>query len=64
MAIDRGCGNSEAAAEGEANARKGTAVLPHALPAAYGLSFCRISCMLACICCTASDKAFTCSWVA
>ena len=71
MAIDRGCDTGEAAVEGEANARKGTAVLPHAFPAAYGLSFCRISCMLACICsiraccdCTASDKAFTCSWVA
>ena len=50
MAIDRGCDTSEAAVEGEANARKGTAVLPDAFPAAYGLSFWRISCTLACIC--------------
>ena len=50
MAFDRDCDNSEAVAEGEANAHKGTAVLPYAFPAAYGLSFCRISCMLACIC--------------
>jgi len=50
MAFDRDCDNSEAAAHGEANARKGTTVLPDAFPAAYGLSLCRISCMLACIC--------------
>jgi hypothetical protein len=54
MAFDRDCDNSEAVAEGEANAHKGTAVLPHAFPAAYGLSLWRIRscicCMLACIC--------------
>jgi hypothetical protein len=43
VAIDQGCDNSEAAAEGEANARKLTAVLPHVFLAAYGL---RISILL------------------